>query len=151
MEKRLLLFLQTKGINPARFAEMIGVQRSSISHILSGRNKPSYDFLLKMMENFPELDAEWLLTGRGEMYKVRNQNNKKTSIGNISGTNVIGEENVDNQLIFDQKENRTGSAGYKDEGEITDDDYKCKHDVFKKEIERIVIFFRDKTFNQYKP
>ena len=47
------------------FAEKIGVQRSSISHILSGRNKPSLDFVLKVLSSFPEVELYWLLNGKG--------------------------------------------------------------------------------------
>src|SRR5688572_30899687 len=48
------------------FAEKIGVQRSSISHILSGRNKPSLDFVLKVLSSFPEVELYWLLNGKGQ-------------------------------------------------------------------------------------
>ncbi|MDP4223940.1 MAG: helix-turn-helix transcriptional regulator, partial [Bacteroidota bacterium] len=47
---------------------MIGVQPSGISHILSGRNKPSLDFVLKMLERYPFISTEWLLFGKGSMY-----------------------------------------------------------------------------------
>jgi transcriptional regulator with XRE-family HTH domain len=69
MEERLLQLLKSEGINPTKFAERIGVQRSSISHILSGRNKPSYDFIVKILEKFPNLNPDWLLRGKGLMYK----------------------------------------------------------------------------------
>ena len=69
MEDRLLQLIKAEGINPTRLAERIGVQRSSISHILSGRNKPSYDFLLKILESFPNLNPDWLMRGKGLMYK----------------------------------------------------------------------------------
>lgn len=48
------------------FADTIGVQRSSISHILSGRNKPSLDFVLKVLSSYPEVELYWLLNGKGE-------------------------------------------------------------------------------------
>ena len=50
-------------------ADKMGVQRSGISHILSGRNYPSFDFLQKLLENFSRLNAEWLILGQGSMYK----------------------------------------------------------------------------------
>lgn len=53
------------GESASSFAEKIGVQRSSISHILSGRNKPSLDFVLKMLHAYPEVDLYWLFNGRG--------------------------------------------------------------------------------------
>ncbi len=54
------------GESASSFAEKIGVQRSSISHILSGRNKPSLDFILKILSAYPEVDLYWLFNGKGE-------------------------------------------------------------------------------------
>jgi len=63
--KRLQKVMEYYGESASSFAEKIGVQRSSISHILSGRNKPSLDFILKMLHTFPEVDLYWLFNGRG--------------------------------------------------------------------------------------
>ena len=63
--KRLQKVIEFYGESAASFAEKIGVQRSSISHILSGRNKPSLDFILKILSSFPEVELYWLLNGKG--------------------------------------------------------------------------------------
>lgn len=60
----LIAFYQ---LSSASFADQIGVQRSSISHILSGRNKPSLDFVLKTLKAFPTLSSDWLLHGQGDI------------------------------------------------------------------------------------
>lgn len=64
--KRLQNVIDYYGESASSFAEKIGVQRSSISHILSGRNKPSLDFILKILSSFPEVELYWLLNGKGE-------------------------------------------------------------------------------------
>ncbi len=64
---RLTQILDHTGMNAAAFADKIGIQRSSISHLLSGRNKPSLDFILKILENFPEFNLYWILTGKGNL------------------------------------------------------------------------------------
>ncbi|MBN1952462.1 MAG: helix-turn-helix domain-containing protein [Bacteroidales bacterium] len=69
MKEQLHKLMEAEGLSPARFADEIGVQRSSISHIISGRNKPSYDFIMKILDRFKGINAEWLLTGRGNMIK----------------------------------------------------------------------------------
>jgi len=69
MKDRILHFLSLEHLTPTRFADHIGVQRSGVSHILAGRNKPSFDFIEKMLLAFPNLSAEWLLLGKGEIYK----------------------------------------------------------------------------------
>ena len=70
MIERVKLLLSVKNLSSAQLAEMIGVQRSGISHILSGRNKASLDFVLKVLDAFPELNEIWLLKGEGEMLKT---------------------------------------------------------------------------------
>lgn len=69
MNSRLLKFLNAENITQAQFADSIGVARASISHIISGRNKPGYDFISAMMEKYPQLNPEWLILGKGKMYK----------------------------------------------------------------------------------
>ena len=63
---RLQKVIDYYGESASSFAEKIGVQRSSISHILSGRNKPSLDFVLKVLSSFPEVELYWLMNGKGK-------------------------------------------------------------------------------------
>ena len=74
MNKRLQQFLAAENISQSQFADTIGVARASISHILAGRNKPGFDFIESMARHYPELNLEWLITGRGRMY-----NSQKTA------------------------------------------------------------------------
>lgn len=69
MDKRLQQFLDAENISQAQLAETLGVARAGISHILSGRNKPGFDFLEAMALHFPQINMDWLLTGKGRMYK----------------------------------------------------------------------------------
>ena len=63
---RLQKVIDYYGETASGFAEKIGVQRSSISHILSGRNKPSLDFVMKVLHSYPEVELYWLMNGKGE-------------------------------------------------------------------------------------
>ncbi len=76
--KRLQKVIDFYGENASSFAEKIGVQRSSISHILSGRNKPSLEFVLKVLSSFPEVELYWLLNGKGEFPKNSENENSIT-------------------------------------------------------------------------
>ena len=69
MNTRLQQFLDLENLSPARLADIIGVQRSGLSHILSGRNKPSFDFIRRILVKFPRINADWLITGKGKPYK----------------------------------------------------------------------------------
>ena len=72
MKERLLEFLKRENKSSAQLAEEIGVQPSGISHILSGRNNPSLDFVLKMLEKYTFISTDWFLFGKGTMYKDQN-------------------------------------------------------------------------------
>lgn len=64
--ERIEFLMKCYELSPSQFAEKTGIQRASVSHILSGRNKPSLEVLLKIYDAFPELDLKWLMTGAGE-------------------------------------------------------------------------------------
>ena len=68
MVTRINLLLQAKNITARQFAEEIGIQPSGMSHILSGRNNPSLDFVMKVIRRWPEININWLMFGKGEMF-----------------------------------------------------------------------------------
>ena len=70
MNYRLQQFLSAENLSQAQFADIIGVARASVSPIIAGRNKPGFDFILSMANSFPNFNLEWLVTGRGKMYKT---------------------------------------------------------------------------------
>ncbi|ALR30451.1 transcriptional regulator [Chryseobacterium sp. IHB B 17019] len=69
LNERISKVIEYSGLTPSEFADEIDVQRSSISHITSGRNKPSLEFIIKIKARFPEILWDWLVTGEGEMLK----------------------------------------------------------------------------------
>ncbi len=68
MIERINLLLKAKNITARQFAEEIGIQPSGMSHIMSGRNNPSLDFVMKVIKRWPEVNINWLMLGKGEMY-----------------------------------------------------------------------------------
>lgn len=73
MNTRLKQFLAAENITQAQFADSINVVRASVSHVLSGRNNPSFDFIKAMMQQYPNLNIDWLMFGKGRMYKDSRQ------------------------------------------------------------------------------
>ena len=121
--KRLIIIMEHYEISAALLAEKIDVQRSNISHILSGRNKPSLDFVLKILKAFPEVQLYWLLNGVGTFpKKVENS---------VVESPPIAIEKVDTVI-----------------NKVSDNPKKNSSDH---EIDRIVIFFKDGTFKNYNP
>lgn len=74
MNKRLQQFLSAENISQSQFADKIGVTKASVSHILSGRNKPGFEFIESMADCYPNLNLDWLIGGKGRMYKNADQN-----------------------------------------------------------------------------
>ncbi|MDG1039984.1 MAG: helix-turn-helix transcriptional regulator [Polaribacter sp.] len=111
---RLKKVMEHHHLTASLFADKIDVQRSSISHIISGRNKPSLDFILKVTNTFTDVDIYWLLNGKGSFPKQIEK--KQTS--NTSTLSLNNEE-------------------------------KNSHSLEKK-IQRIVVFYADGTFEEYK-
>ena len=69
MNTRLKQFIAAENITQSQFADTIRVVRASVSHVLSGRNNPGYDFIKAIMVAYPNLNIEWLMLGKGKMYK----------------------------------------------------------------------------------
>lgn len=110
LNARISKIIEYSGYSSSEFADEIDVQRSSISHITSGRNKPSLDFLIKVKQRFHEFEWEWLITGEGEMLKsagepeeipAKEPNQTPTSLPDLFS--LIGDED----LGFTESEDRT--------------------------------------------
>jgi len=76
MKDRIVTLIKAMNLTAAQFAEEIGVQKSGISHIISGRNNPSLDFIQKVMQRFPEINVDWLIQGKGPMIKSETNKNE---------------------------------------------------------------------------
>jgi plasmid maintenance system antidote protein VapI len=96
--KRLEKVLQFYSLSAAAFADKIQVQRSSISHLLTGRNKPSLEFVLKVTAAFPEVDLYWLLEGKGsfprEAKKIPQESSTAENNKDLSPPNPKGSKSV---------------------------------------------------------
>lgn len=68
MIERVQLIIKAKNLTASQFADEIGIQRSGMSHVLTGRNNPSLEFVQKILRRYPEIDTNWLIFGNGSMY-----------------------------------------------------------------------------------
>ena len=143
MKERILEFLRNENKSSAQLAEEIGVQASGISHILSGRNNPSLDFILKMLEKYRFLSTDWLLFGRGSMYKDSkmqtlfdndisgNEENKEL----FSGNEKIGPELAFQDVLKDRQSQEASKPSYKTDPEVV----------------KIVWFYENNSFEEFIP
>jgi transcriptional regulator with XRE-family HTH domain len=110
MKDRLVKILTHFGYTATKFADEIGVQRSGISHILSGRNQPSYDFMVKTLSKFPDIDAEWLILGKGAMLKIKVEQISKpgSTISPEKPVKITKQNDLFHSLQEQKTENSTG-------------------------------------------
>lgn len=168
MKDRISKILREEGMTAAKFASEIGVQASSISHIISGRNKPSTDFLIKLLERFRGINAEWLLTGKGEMYKSSQSGEsgiEKPIVDSLFSQNFAQNETNNDSLEQNNEKNSSSNDKYPQEIEEKaletplNSEYIPKNtqelpkssNSKDKTVEKIVIFFTDNTFESYNP
>ncbi|MFV5690221.1 helix-turn-helix domain-containing protein [Flavobacterium sp. ZT3R25] len=149
--KRLEIILDYYGLNASSFADKIGVQRSSLSHLLSGRNKPSLDFILKILEVFPDVDLYWILNGKGTFPKnTEHIEKKETVFEEVVKQNIpipLNNESIPENLFSEIKNTNpiTVLETKKTETQNTDKESNSS------EIDKIVIFYKNGTFKSYIP
>ena len=154
MKEQIKKLMEAEGLSPAKFADEIGVQRSSISHIISGRNKPSYDFILKILKRFSGLNTEWLLTGKGSMIKSNdNEREERKSIETLfskeDGIYYEKEDENINQKPITQIEKEV-TKNIQEEIKTNKTDQKQTLGFTNvNNINYILVFYRDGTFKQY--
>ena len=123
--KRLQKILDFYGVTATSFSEKIAFNRSTISHLLSGRNKPSLEFVMKVLQTYPEVDLYWLLYGKGSFPTTVNKVN--TQIKATSKQNTLPGVEAENSVFENMAlKNQNTSA-----------------------IERIILCYKDGTFKQY--
>ena len=135
MKDRILQFLKAENKSSAQLAEEIGVQPSGISHILSGRNKPSLDFVMKMLEKYKFLSTEWLLFGKGTMYREPEM-----------------QQLFDDSLDVPANDDKS-TKEYREpiKKNPKTDILSIDNEDVKPSLERIVWFFDDGSFKEYSP
>lgn len=151
LNKKIEQIIIDKGISPSYFADTIGIQRSSISHILSGRNKPSLDIIQRILKVFPDIDRDWLIFDNDIPQQNTPQINRQQPIN----------QQVVNQNLFEQKP-RESSKNFQAEQLPVQTPInlipKRKIErpmipsaITNKQIERIMIFYTDGTFEEKRP
>lgn len=154
IKERIEKVIKAESLTSTRFADAIGVQRSNISHILSGRNKPSLDFIQKVLTTFSSLNSDWLLFGRGSMYNDGKSKNEDAKQSLFSGTENPEEEKAGQAKNTDtsvkQETNEAGETSEQSAGVFGQIAQNQSLDSDKK-ITRIIIIFQDGTFKEYTP
>ncbi|MBN2819075.1 MAG: helix-turn-helix transcriptional regulator [Bacteroidales bacterium] len=137
MKERIQEYMDIKSINAGELATILEVQRSNISHILNGRNKPSAALIEKMLHVFPDLNARWLLTGEGSMLDQANPvdvDSKRNSQANIIVPDIEKTTNESREELRPDRHSRIEHE---------------KINTWDDTIERVVLFHKDGSFTSY--
>ena len=149
MLDRISLILKHKNLTSAKFADEIGVQRSSISHVLSGRNKPSLEFIQKILKTYPEISTDWILFGKGKMMSDQENEKevKRVRVENDLYTSKLSEEDEKAEVSGIEKIKNVDSTT----STLLNKQKISSKNADKKEIEKIIVFYTDDSFKQYIP
>lgn len=152
MNQRLQQFLSAENVSQSQFADKIGVARASVSHILTGRNRPGFDFIENVAKFYPSLNLEWLITGKGKMYKEVN-----TFVPN---RNIESSEEEIQESLFPEPKNEekepvesAGTVEYGFEEKSENGSVQPEKTTVAGEsrgIDKIIVFFDDGTYQELK-
>jgi len=159
MEDRIRKFMDYKGISPSELADAIGVQRSNVTHVLKARNKPSFQFIEKLLQIYPEINAKWLLLGEGNM--IEGAAKSRTLFDPIPEpvinpvTNPIGPlKSAESDFVMDSPPPAPKEETLLppvQEKKVTENELYDSFFGSEKPIERLIVFFKDQTFKVYNP
>ena len=146
MIHRIQQLIQKKGLSPAQFADQIQVKRANLSHIMTGRNKPSLDFILKILRSYPDVNSDWLLFGKGNMHTASMLVNNQLQIENIQEGHLSKREEVTSDAHEKPAKNPKASDNIKRQHGKEIADIKKQNPS---QIRKIVVFFEDQSYREY--
>ena len=123
MKDRLSKIMAEKNVSASILAKLLDIQPSTISHVLSGRNNPNLTFIQKLLNAFPDINAKWLISGDDNMFSKTESNPDKKEL-------IIPEPQIthDNEIANNSQKQLT-----------------------EKKIEKVIIFYNDRSFVEYRP
>ena len=133
--KRLQKIMDDHELSAAAFAEKMDIGRATISHLISGRNKPSLDFMMKVISTFPSIDLYWLVYGKKSEEKKAIREKLEDNNSTSEKENTIASRSENEVAPTSKRINPSHSSSRNSE----------------KEIKRIAIFYDDGTFESYEP
>lgn len=146
LKERIAHIMRSKNLTATQFADILQIQRSGISHFLSGRNKPSLDFFMKLKDTFPEFNLDWLILGKGPI-----------TVSDLNWSKK--EEKASNNLFFEQSElfkqeekvpEQLIPSNFSDKSDKKDSTIEAKVQLADKQeqkIKKIILIYQDDTFD----
>lgn len=143
MREKLLKLMETEHLTASRLAELLGIRSSGISHILAGRNKPSFDMLQKILRRFPNINPDWLLLDGDQMYRSQQQTHDN---GIFEESHTLPEDTENSSSTVLPLEN---SAATEIGDSPSANDLKKIIGDSSRKVKRVIVLFADHTFESY--
>lgn len=163
MKDRIIKFLTAENISKAEFAQTLGIGKPNVSHFTSGRSKPSCDVLAKIIEHYPSLNLQWLITGKGKMYYDEAKSpgaSPETSSGSESPANSpqnrpSANPRTDGQTgsLFPEEQQAPAISPQRQPQELPGTSNGLPQQRIEspeRRITRIIVFYDDNTFQEMK-
>ncbi len=153
---RLLAVIQSENLTSKQFADEVGILPGTVSNIVSGRNKPSLDVMQKILKQYPQISSDWLILGEGQMYRQKSDSQPTLFDGiqpsEIDATSKIelkesispSTNTLNNPQITVQTINETNGQN---RNQISKN--LTPQQIIQKNIQKIVIFYDDGTFDEF--
>jgi transcriptional regulator with XRE-family HTH domain len=145
MTDRIQTILRSFSLSPSQLADEIAVQRSSLSHILSGRNKPSLDFITRVLTSYPQLSPDWLLFGKGSMLRRDETSEADDHMKKEKGT-APDSTDAPSMVGFGKKEKAERAKAAVPEGSTHRNESAAG-----KGAQQVILLFEDGSFKSYIP
>lgn len=142
MKDRIVKIMERERMGQAQFASAIGIQRAAMSHIISGRNNPSLDVMLKILHRYPQLNPDWLLFGKGEMLR--------SSDSSVEQAEVQAKTPPQLHLMADDHV-EVSQAALNTEREPLEEQMAISVEKTSKTVSRIMVFYSDNTYDTFVP
>lgn len=144
MREKLQKLMSTEQLTSSRFAELLGIQPSGVSHLLGGRNKPSFDLVQKILRRFPHINPDWLILDSEQMYRTDadNLSASTNSAENVSPEMAVNGENISaTQNIAFSESSQTSTPGV--------EQMMARAATAHKNVKRVIVLFDDHTFESF--
>ena len=143
MREKLLNLMKSEQLTASKLAELLDIQPSGISHILSGRNKPSFDLVQKILRRFPRVNPDWLLLDKDEMYRTIDIEPKPAALQSIST------DELDGTMQQSPASGMTAPATNSSSASTPAQQIAAAYAPKSGNVKRVIILFDDHTFESY--
>lgn len=142
MKDRIVKIMERERMGQAQFASAIGIQRAAMSHIISGRNNPSLDVMLKILHRYPQLNPDWLLFGKGEMLRSSDSSVEQVEdqVKTPPQLHLMADDHVE-----------VSQAALNTEREPLEKQMAISIEKTSKTVSRIMVFYSDNTYDTFVP